>query len=140
PARVVTGNATETAATPQTITVTATDPYGNTDTSYSGDKTQIQFSGAGNSSNPVTHPTVNDKNGTPQNFGTSETLNFTNGVASRSMVLYKVETANVAVTDGTLSAAGGGRLTVAVGAASTRRLVGIRPAPQTAGGSQEVTS
>ena len=39
------------------LTVTATDPYGNTDTGYTGTK-NLTFSGANSSTNPVTAPTV----------------------------------------------------------------------------------
>src|SRR5207237_449853 len=124
----------------QTVTVTATDAYGNTDTSYTGDKTQIQFSGAANSTSPLTHPTVADKNGTARNFNSNETLTFTNGLATGAMKLYKVETANVAVTDGTIAASSGSdRLTVAVGAAAASRLVVTAAATETAGASQTIT-
>ena len=43
-----------------TVTVTATDPYGNTDTSFSGNKTLV-FSGATSSPAPATNPTVRDR-------------------------------------------------------------------------------
>src|SRR5439155_1708299 len=129
----------QTAGGAQTITVTATDPYGNTDTTYTGDQT-LTFSGASGSSNPVTAPTVTDKNGTARTFGTSETITFTSGVASRSLLLYKAETAHVAVTDGTITAStGGDRLTVAVSSAAATRLVVTGTGSQTAGNAQTIT-
>ena len=63
---------------------------------------------------------MTDKNGNAVNFGTAETITFTNGVATVSagnngaMTLYKVETATIAATDGSISAAGADRLTVTV--------------------------
>ena len=52
------------------------------------------------------------------------------------MKLYKVEAATIAVTDGTLSAAGGDRLSVTVNPAAANRLVVTGSSTQTAGNSQ----
>ena len=99
--------------------MTATDPYGNTDTSYGGSK-NLTYSGANSSTNPVTAPTVTNNAAAATNFGTATTNTFTNGVSNTtggvgSMKLYKAETANVAVTDGTIAASSGtDRLTVNV--------------------------
>ena len=126
------------------MTVTATDPYGNTDTTYSGAKT-LTFSGANSSTNPVTAPTVTNNVPTATNFGSATTNTFTNGVSNTAggvgaMKLYKVETANVAVTDGTIAASTGtDRLTVAVTAAATASRSSPARPPQTAGASQTVT-
>ena len=108
------------------VTVTATDPYGNTDLTYSGAKT-LTYSGANSSTNPATAPTVANSVPTATNFGAATTNTFTNGVSNTAggvgaMKLYKAETANIAVTDGTI-AAGTDRLTVAVTAAAASRLV-----------------
>jgi tetratricopeptide (TPR) repeat protein len=85
------------------LTITAKDPYGNVATSYTGDKT-FTFSGA-NTAPFGTNPTVTNKTGTAINFGTSETLTFTNGVATAGglMRLYKAEVASITGTDGTLT-------------------------------------
>src|SRR5258707_7533816 len=57
-----------------------------------------------------------------------------------SMKLYKVETANIAVTDGTIAAStGADRLSVAVTAAAASRLVVTGSASQTAGAAQALT-
>src|SRR4029077_1102307 len=125
---VVTGSAAQTAGAAQTVTVTATDPYGNTDLTYSGAKS-LTYSGASSSTNPVTAPTVTNSTPTATNFGSATTNTFTNGVSNTaggvgSMKLYKVETANIAVTDGTIAASTGtDRLTVAVTAAAASRLL-----------------
>src|SRR4029077_13286673 len=141
---VVTGPAAQTAGTSQTVTVTATDPYGNTDLTYSGAK-NLTFSGANSSTNPVTSTTVTNSTPTATNFGSATTNTFTSGVSNTaggvgSMKLYKVETANVAVTDGTIGAStGGDRLTVTVTAGTATRLVVTGSASQTAGAAQTVT-
>ncbi|MDE2215176.1 MAG: hypothetical protein KGJ61_08700 [Candidatus Omnitrophica bacterium] len=84
------------------LTVTAYDTYGNVASSYTGNKTYT-FSGAGTVGSY--HPTVTDKNGTAVNFGTSETLTFTNGVSTAGglMTLYKAGNALIIANDGTLS-------------------------------------
>src|SRR5205807_8446184 len=69
---VVTGTATQTAGTSQTATITATDAYGNTDTAYGGDHT-LTFTGAANSSGPVTPPTFRDRLAADQSFGSANT-------------------------------------------------------------------
>ena len=141
---VVTGSASQTAGTAQTVTVTATDPYGNTDTGYSGAKT-LTYSGANSSTNPVTAPTVTNSVPSAIAFGSSTTNTFTSGVSNTaggvgSMKLYKTETANIAVTDGTIAASSGAdRLTVTVNPAAATRLVVTGSASQTAGAAQTVT-
>ncbi|MHA8058531.1 beta strand repeat-containing protein, partial [Aquirufa nivalisilvae] len=127
---VITGTSTQTAGNSQNITLTAYDVSGNVATSYTGDKT-LTFSGANSSINPATNPTVTDKNTTAINFGTGTVITFTNGVASSvPMSLYKAESAVVAVTDGSISAAGADRLTVAVSAAAFDKLVVSLTSPQ----------
>ena len=141
---VVTGSGSQTAGAAQTVTVTATDPYGNTDTSYAGSK-NLTYSGANSSASPVTAPTVTNNAAAATNFGSTTTNTFTNGVSNTaggvgSMKLYKVETANVAVTDGTIAASSGtDRLTVSVTPAAATRLVVTGSASQVAGAAQTVT-
>jgi hypothetical protein len=120
---VITGSASQTAGTTQNLTITAKDGGGVTDTGYIGDKS-LTFSGASIALDGTTHPTVKDKTGAATNFGTATTITFTLGVATVSagsngvMALYKAESAVIACTDGTISAAGADRLTVAVSAAA----------------------
>src|SRR5207244_3677574 len=110
---VVTGTATQTAGGSQTATVTATDPYGNTDLTYTGNHT-LTFTGAAGTPavpGPATNPTFRDRSTVDQPFGASNTsLTFTAGAASGLMKLYKAETATVAADDGTISATGADRL------------------------------
>src|SRR5258707_1805248 len=116
---VVTGSASQTAGTAQTVAVTATDPYGNTDLTYSGSK-NLTYSGANSSTNPVTAPTVTNNAAAATNFGSTTTNTFTTSASNtavgvRSIELYKVENANIAVTDRTIAASTrSDRLTVAV--------------------------
>ncbi len=136
---VVTGSATQTAGASQTVTVNATDAYGNTDTAYGGNHT-LTFSGTNSSTNPVTAPTFRDRNSVDQPFGSANTsLTFVSGVGTGAMFLYKTENATIAVTDGTISAAGADRLSVAVAAAAASRLVVTGSASQTAGAAQALT-
>lgn len=110
----ITGTATQTAGTSQTITVTAYDTYNNLATGYVGSKS-LTFSGANDAAtSPVTHPTLGGTN-----FGSVKSLTFAAGVASGSMLLYKTETALISATDGTIEANSGltkdHRLSVLVG-------------------------
>src|SRR5260221_12792451 len=123
---VVTGSAAQTAGASQVATVTATDAYGNTDTAYSGNQT-LTVTGASSSTSPVAAPTFRDRNSVDQPFGSANTsLTFISGAGTGAMFLYKTENATIAVTDGTLSAAGADRLSVAVTAADPTRLVVAR--------------
>jgi hypothetical protein len=136
---VITGSATQTAGTSQNLTITAEDASGNTVTSYTGPKL-LTFSGASASSNPVTQPTVTNNTGTAVNFGTATMITFTSGVATvsgssnGSMTLYKVETANIAATDGTIPAStGADRLTVTVSAGNLAKFALSLTSPQANG-------
>src|SRR5260221_11731214 len=136
---VVTGSAAQTAGASQVATVTATDAYGNTDTAYSGNHT-LTVTGASSSTSPVTAPTFRDRNSVDQPFGSANTsLTFISGAGTGAMFLYKTENATIAVTDGTLSAAGADRLSVAVTAADPTRLVVTGSGSQTTGAAQTVT-
>ncbi len=136
---VITGSVSQTGGTSQNLTITAKDASGNTAASYTGDKS-LTFSGANSSSNPVTNPTVTNKTGTAVNFGTAETITFSNGVVTVSgsangvMTLYKAETATIAVTDGTISAASTDRLTVTVSAGTFAKFALSLTSPQTNAG------
>ncbi|WP_415776681.1 beta strand repeat-containing protein, partial [Aquirufa aurantiipilula] len=121
---VITGSATQTAGGAQTITITAKDGSGNVATGYTGSKS-LTFSGANNSLSPSTVPTVGGIN-----FGSTTNLTFTDGVATASMVLFKAESASVAVTDGAISAAGADRLAVAVSATTFNKLAVSLTSPQ----------
>jgi hypothetical protein len=115
---VVTGSATQTAGTPNQLTITAKDANGNVATGYTGDHS-LTLTGA--ASIGANNPTVTDKTGAAVTFGSAATLTFTNGVstAGASMVLYKAESPNVVATDGAITTTGGNRLAVTVSPAST---------------------
>ncbi len=95
---------TVTAGQARNLTITAMDPYGNTDGGYTGDK-GLTFSGA-NSSPNGTQPTVTNKTGTAVVFGTAEIITFSSGVATVTstnngvMKLYKAESPNITVSAG----------------------------------------
>jgi hypothetical protein len=137
---VVTGRDTMTAGATQTITITARDANGNTATGYAGDKT-LTFTGASAASTGET-PTVSDKNSVATSFASAATVTFTAGVATSVMTLFKAETAVVAVTDGTLSATLGDRLSVTVSAAgfnSAQSTVAVNPTSVVANGTSSST-
>ncbi len=96
----ITGSGAQVAGSSQLITITAYDAFINLATGYTGGKL-LTFSGANVTAAPYISPTVA---GTA--FGTGTTLNFASGIATGSMSLYKVETALVSATDGTISSTG----------------------------------
>jgi uncharacterized repeat protein (TIGR03803 family) len=100
---VVTGVATQISGGSQTITVTAKDADGDTDTGYTGDKS-ITFSGANASGS--NNPTCSDKNASDVNFGTATTITFSSGVATSTMKLYASESISIDATDGTYTTTG----------------------------------
>ncbi len=77
------------------LAITAKDIYGNIATSYTGDENGYTFTGA--NSIGLYFPAVTDNTGTAVDFGTPETLTFSNGVSSAGglMTLYKAETASL---------------------------------------------
>ncbi len=85
------------------LTLTAYDLYDNIATGYTGAESGYIFSGVNSISSYI--PTVTDNSGTPVDFGTPETLTFSNGVSSLggNMTLYKAETASVTATQGSLT-------------------------------------
>lgn len=134
---VITGTAAYVAGASHTVTITAKDGGGVTDTTYTGDKT-ITFSGANNAPDGTTHPTVADKTSVARNFGVAETITFTSGVASGALILVKAETALINATDGTLTATGF-ELSVVVTAGTVTKLILSGSANQAAGIAQTVT-
>ncbi|WP_164969666.1 beta strand repeat-containing protein, partial [Aquirufa rosea] len=121
---VVTGTGTQTAGGSQAITITAKDASGNTATSYTGSK-NITVSGANSSINPSTAPTF-----AGNNLGVEASLNFTAGVATGSLVLYKAESATISATDGTISSTDGDRLSVSVSASTLAKFQADLATPQ----------
>jgi len=87
------------------LTVTAQDTYGNTATSYAGEK-DITFSGA-SASPSGTLPTVTDNEGVAFPFGEVTDIQFTAGVAAASggnngtMRIYKSGSASIKAAEGT---------------------------------------
>ena len=124
-----------TAGQADNLTITAKDASGNTVTAYTGSKS-LTFTGAGTVG--ANSPTVTDSGGTARTFGTAETINFTNGVASVSgasngvMTLYKAETANVVVSDGSIN--NGSGLAVTVGATGASKLAFTQQPGNSTGG------
>jgi len=79
------------------IQLYATDSNFNVNTSYTGDKTLV-FSGP---SVGYLNPTVTDKNGTNQNYGSNTVITFSNGATTGVLTtLYKAETTTITATDG----------------------------------------
>jgi hypothetical protein len=135
---VITGSVSQTAGTPQNLTITARDASNNLVPTYTGGKS-LTFSGANASTNPVTQPSVTDSTGVSVPFGTATSIRFTNGVATVSagsngaLKLYKAEQATIAVTDGTVSASGADRLTVTVTPATLGKFAWALTTPQVNG-------
>jgi len=120
----ITGSGSQNAGTSQNLTITAKDVYGNSATSYTGDKS-LTFTGASTAA-AGQMPSVVDKTGTTVVFGTATTIEFTAGVATVSssqngvMTLYAAESASISVTDGSVSSAS--PLAVVVSPASAAQL------------------
>lgn len=132
----ITGSGTQTAGVSQTITISAFDAYNNPATGYTGDKS-LTFSGA--SSSPEYAP---DNAWSPKvdgtTFGSATSLTFVDGVVSASLDLYKVETAQITVTDETINA-DSHKLSVAISQAAPAYLAITGSSTQTAGISQTIT-
>jgi hypothetical protein len=108
----VAGSGTQVAGTSQVVTITAFDTFGNIAT-YSGAQ-NVTFSGATPSGG--FNPTATNNAAAPVAFGTATAVNFANGVATSSVVLYKAETAAIAVSAGVANTPA--PLSVTVGAAA----------------------
>ncbi len=119
----------------QSLTITAFDAFNNVATGYTGVK-QLTFSGPGASTNPVTQPTVTDKDGTAVAFGTATSLTFSAGVAKVSgssngkMTLYKAESTSVGVTDQSISSSGSTSFAVTVSEAALSKFLLVLASPQ----------
>lgn len=116
-------SATSIRATSSTnLTTTAQDPYGNTATSYTGNKNLV-FSGAA-ASPSGTDPTVTNRIGTAVSFGDPTSLSFSSGVAAVSSGrngltrLPWAEAASVSASDGAISTATPLSFAVSPGAAN----------------------
>jgi hypothetical protein len=123
------------------LTVTALDSFGNTATSYAGNK-NLTFGGA--SALGGSNPTVTNRSGAATNFGTTTSITFTSGVATVSgtsngaMNLKKAETASITVTNGTQTNGTGLSVTVSVGPAASLSLAAATTTP-TAGAADSLT-
>ncbi len=119
------------------LTTTAQDTYGNTVTTYTGSH-NLTYSGASASPNATT-PTVVSSAGAVTNFGTATAITFTAGVASVSssknglMKLYRAETANITVSDGSISSSAPIAVTVSPTTASKWALTNINVSAGTLG-------
>jgi hypothetical protein len=98
---------TPVAAATDNLTTTALDPYGNTDTNYTGSH-NLTFSGS-SASPSGTLPNILDSAGTTVNFGSPTAITFTAGVAKVApskngvMKLYRAGAASISVSDGSIS-------------------------------------
>jgi alpha-tubulin suppressor-like RCC1 family protein len=100
---------TPTAGQTDNVTISAGDTYGNAITTYTGSH-NLTFSGAG----PIgtRRPTMTNSSGTAINFGSTTAITFTNGSATAVMTLYRAQTANIIVSDGTYNNGSGLQITV----------------------------
>jgi len=120
---------TPVAAASDNLTITAQDAYNNVATAYTGTK-NLTFSGA-SASPSGTLPTVANSSGTATNFGTATAITFTSGVATVSsgkngvMKLNRAESANITVSDGSISSPSPLAVTVSVGAAARLGITNI---------------
>jgi hypothetical protein len=132
----ITGNVAQQTGDINTVTITAIDADGNIFEEYSG-MHNIVFSGAHGAPNG-TSPTCSDID-----FGTATTLNFTGGVATCDMKLYKKENISIDVTDNTYDSTGdeGYDLDVAVSAIiadNNKTIISASPDPAFHGGNVEI--
>ncbi len=101
------------AGSPDNLTITAVDAFGNTAAGYSGNKS-LTFSGP----KAGTSPTVSNASGTPVAFGSPTTIAFASGVAKVTgssngvMKLYAAEAVQVVVAEGELKNGTGLAVTV----------------------------
>jgi hypothetical protein len=115
------------------LTITATDAYGNTATSYAGSHNLV-FSGA--SAAPAGNaPTVSSSAGTAVAFGTATPINFSAGVATVSgaangaMKLYRSGAASIKATEGSITNATALAGSVVSGAATKLSLAAATTTP-----------
>ncbi|MFL5872808.1 MAG: beta strand repeat-containing protein [Solirubrobacterales bacterium] len=120
------------------LTITAKDVNNSTVTTYTGSHSLV-FSGA--SASPTgTNPTVVNSAGSAINFGSATALTFTSGVASVTssknglLKLYRVGSASVVATEGTLTTPTPLALTVTQAAASKFVLAAANATPSVGAG------
>ncbi len=125
----------------QGLKITARDASGNIATGYTGAKA-LNFFGASVSPAPDSkNPTVSDNAGTLRNFSASQntSITFTSGVATISganngiMRLYKVETALIGASDGTITTASNDLLNSTVSPGGLGRFNMVITSPQVNG-------
>lgn len=143
----VTGATTEPAGSLDQLTLTALDPYGNTDTSYDGNKAISISGGAGSGSGA--QPYVNDGFGDSQSLGTSMFVAFSAGVATGGLggtspqelkiFLPAAVTNDITATDGTISSAGSDLLPVTVTPLAADHFFLSGPSSWTAGDTNAIT-
>jgi hypothetical protein len=132
---------TPTAGAADNLTITAKDAAGDTVRTYTGAHSLV-FEGAEESPN-ATKPVVVDRSGTARSFGEATEITFTEGKATVAsskngvMKLYNAETAEVVVSEGSLT--GGAGLAVTVKAAATKKLALAAPSEAIAGSAFSVT-
>ena len=120
----ITGNTTMDAGDYQAITITAYDQYDNVATSYTGAK-GLTFSGASSSSSPVTDPTCSDSGTIDKDFGAVTIIDFTSGVGTSTMKLYKAETAHIKATEGAIGTSNANDLDVTVSPTPKAKLLWV---------------
>jgi hypothetical protein len=134
-------SATPTAGEADNLTITAKDASNNTVRTYTGSHS-LSFEGAGESPGG-SKPVVVDRSGVARSFGEATEITFTEGKATVAsskngvLKLYKAETADIVVREGSLS--NGAGLTVTVKAGATKKLRVPTPSEQEAGVAFNVT-
>jgi hypothetical protein len=132
---------TPTAGASDNLTITAKDASGDTVRTYTGAHSLI-FEGAEESPN-ATKPVVIDRSNVTRSFGEATEITFTEGKATVAsskngvMKLYNAETAEVVVSEGSLS--NGAGLAVTVKVAATKKFSVPTPSEQEAGVAFNVT-
>jgi alpha-tubulin suppressor-like RCC1 family protein len=118
------------------LTITALDAYGNIATSYTGSP-NLTFSGP--TAIGAFTPTVTNASGTATNFGTATAITFANGVSTLGgvMKLYRAQSVNIVVSDG--SHTNGTGLAVTVSSAPPSSFTVTNPGTRTAGTAFTVT-
>jgi hypothetical protein len=134
-------SATPTAGAADNLTVTAKDAAGDTVRTYTGAHSLV-FEGAEESPSG-SKPVVLDHSGTARSFGEATEITFTEGKATVAnskngvLKLYNTETAEVVVSEGSLS--NGAGLAVTVKAGATKKLTLAAPSEAIAGSAFSVT-
>jgi hypothetical protein len=135
--------ATPTAGEADNLTITAQDAYGNVATAYAGSK-NLTFSGAAVIG--TNKPTISNSSGAAIAFGTATAIVFSAGVASTSssnngvMTLYKAESPNIAVSDGTITSAAAPLAVTVAPAEATKFVLTAATATPTAGATDNLTA